>query len=175
MCAQLTINKGWFDFLDICEKLKNKIPNLKVYIIGDGPLYNDIKNKIVEKNLSDTITMTGHTNDVYEYLSQTNIYVMTSYREGLSVAVIEALASSLPLVIYDFSGSDDQVDIGQNGYIVKKGDIDTMVEKITDIYDDKVKLDDMGKKSREICEANFTENVMVEKYINIYKEVLDEK
>jgi glycosyltransferase involved in cell wall biosynthesis len=175
MCAQLTVNKGWFDFLDICEKLKTKIPNLKVYIIGDGPLYRDIKKRIVERDLEDVVIMTGHTNNVYEYLSQTNLYVMTSYREGLSVAVIEALASSLPLVIYDFAGSDDQVDIGSNGYIVQKGDINSMVDKIIDIYSDKVKLNEMGKKSREICEANFTENVMVENYVKIYKEVLNEK
>ena len=175
MCAQLTVNKGWFDFLDICKKLKTKIPNLKVYIIGDGPLYRDIEKRIVDKNLEDVVIMTGHTNNVYEYLFQTDLYVMTSYREGLSVAVIEALASSLPLVIYDFAGSDDQVEIGKNGYIVKKGDIDFMVEKIIDIYDDKVNLNKMGKKSRVICEENFTENVMVENYVKIYKEVLDEK
>ncbi|WP_424686312.1 MAG: glycosyltransferase [Halarcobacter ebronensis] len=175
MCAQLTVNKGWFDFIDICEKLKTKIPNLKVYIIGYGPLYRDIEKIIVDKNLEDVVIMTGHTNNVYEYLSQTNLYVMTSYREGLSVAVIEALASSLPLVIYDFAGSDDQVAIGQNGYIVKNGDINYMVEKILDIYNDKMKLDEMGKKSRVICEENFTENVMVENYVKIYKEVLNEK
>ena len=46
---------------------------------------------------------------------------------------------------------------------------------MVDIYDDKVKLDDMGKKSREICEANFTEKVMVDNYVKIYKEVLNEK
>tara|TARA_R110002033_G_scaffold135_1_gene1488 strand:- start:23781 stop:24902 length:1122 start_codon:yes stop_codon:yes gene_type:complete len=175
MCAQLTVNKGWFDFLDICDKLKDKIKNLRVYIIGDGPLYRDIEKRTNDKNLEDVVFMTGHTNNVYQYLSQTDLYVMTSYREGLSVAVIEALASSLPLVIYDFAGSDDQVDIGNNGYIVKKGDIDFMVEKIIDIYDDKVKLNKMGKKSREICEENFTENVMVENYVKIYKEVLNEK
>lgn len=173
MCAQLTVNKGWFDFLDICEKLKTKIPNLKVYIIGDGPLYRDIEKRIVERDLEDVVIMTGHTNNVFQYLSQTNIYVMTSYREGLSVAVIEALASSLPLVIYDFAGSDDQVEIGNNGYIAKKGDINTMVDSIMNIYNDKVKLKEMGKKSRVICEANFTENVMVENYVKIYKGLLN--
>ena len=64
--------------------------------------------------------MTGHTNEVYKYLSISDLYVMTSYREGLSVAVIEAMAVGLPLVLYDFSGSDDQVEIGKNGFIVKK-------------------------------------------------------
>jgi glycosyltransferase involved in cell wall biosynthesis len=175
MCAQLTINKGWFDFLDICTVLKDNIPNLRVYIVGDGPLYNDIKNKILEKKLNDIVLMTGHTNSVYDYLSKSDTYIMTSYREGLSVAVIEALASSLPLVIYDFAGSDDQVDIGQNGYIVNKADIDTMIEKIMAIYNNRAILDEMGKRSREICESNFTETVMVENYVKIYKEVFDEK
>ena len=173
MCAQLTVNKGWFDFLDICEKLKTKIPNFRVYIIGDGPLYNEIKKTISEKDLNDKVIMTGHTNNVYEYLSQTNLYVMTSYREGLSVAVIEALASSLPLVIYDFAGCDDQVEIGKNGYIVKKGDIDSMVDSIMNIHDDKVKSKEMGKNSRVICEENFTENIMVENYIKIYNGLLN--
>ena len=174
MCAQLTVNKGWFDFLDICDKLNNKIPNFRAYIVGDGPLYNDIKNSINEKKLNDIVIMTGHTNSVYDYLSQADIYVMTSYREGLSVAVIEALASSLPLVIYDFSGSDDQVETDKNGYIVKMGNIDDMVNKILNIYDND-KMTKMGKNSRERCESKFTEKAMVESYIGVYKEVLNEK
>lgn len=174
MCAQLSINKGWFDFIDICEKLQENIPNLKVYIIGDGPLYSEIKKTIVDKNLENLIKMTGHTNDVYQYLSKTDIYAMTSYREGLSVAVIEALASSLPLVLYNFSGSDDQVKVGENGYIVNMGEKNNMIEQIINIYENNLMMK-MGKKSREICEMNFTEKVMVESYIDIYKEVVNEK
>jgi glycosyltransferase involved in cell wall biosynthesis len=174
MCAQLTINKGWFDFLDVCDKLNNKIPNLRAYIVGDGPLYNDINKSINEKKLNGIVIMTGHTNSVYDYLSQADIYVMTSYREGLSVAVIEALASSLPLVIYDFSGSNDQVETDKNGYIVKMGNVDDMINKILNIYDND-KMTKMGKKSREICESKFTEKVMVESYIDVYREVINEK
>ena len=174
MCAQLTSSKGWFDFIKVCERLRERIPALKAYIVGNGPLYFEIEKKIKDTRLEKIIKMTGHTNNVFHYLSQTDIYIMTSYSEGLSVAVIEAMASSLPLVLYDFSGSSDQVEHGFNGYVVGIGNTESMIKRILDIYTNGKTLF-FGNNSREIYKRKFTEEVMVKSYVKIYKDVLGER
>lgn len=171
MCGQLTVNKGWFDFLKLCEKLRPVIPELKAFIVGDGPLYQDIKSYILNSGLGDVVHMTGHVENVFSILKQADIYVMTSYREGLSVAVLEALMLALPLVVYDFPGSDDQVHVGHNGFIVKMGDVNGVVSKVFSLYMDRTKLNSMGQESKKLWEREFTEEVMVKKYANIYKEL----
>jgi len=170
MCAQLTYNKGWFDYLDVVGRLSNVIPNLKALIIGGGPLFSDIEHYILSNNLDNVVFMVGHTNHVQHFMSVSDVYIMTSYREGLSVAVLEAMASSLPLVLYDFSGSSDQVNNDDNGYVVLTGDVEAVVSKVLYMYKNN-KMKSMGERSFEIYSNTFTEDVMVQRYAKLYHDV----
>ena len=169
MCAQLSGNKGWYDFVELCKILDEHYSlDFTANIVGDGPLYDDISNVIDNNNLNNKVLMRGHTENVHQYLSNSDVFVMTSYREGLSVAVLEALSNSLPIVIYDFSGSDDQVEEGQNGFVVQTGDVESMAQRILEIYINN-KSESMGRHSRSIYEQRFSQAMMVEGYVELYQ------
>jgi glycosyltransferase EpsF len=69
--------------------------------VGGGELWDDITNAIKENGLSDNISMHGHQRDVRSYLSQACVFLLPSFREGLSIATVEAQAAGLPCVISD--------------------------------------------------------------------------
>jgi glycosyltransferase involved in cell wall biosynthesis len=138
--------------------------NDSLYIYTKGKKYKG------SLDLDDIIIMTGHTNEVYKYLSISDLYVMTSYREGLSVAVIEAMAVGLPLVLYDFSGSDDQVEIGKNGFIVM--DIEQTKSLVNKMIENPSVLQEISKKSIELAKR-FDWKVVIKDWEKVLERLIE--
>jgi len=85
-------------FLDSISKTINYIPNLKVIMIGDGPAMPWLKNEVERRGLETHLTLTGHLNDVHEYLKRSRAFLMTSAWEGLPASIVEAFSCGLPVV-----------------------------------------------------------------------------
>lgn len=82
--------------LDIIEKLDE---NYKLLIVGDGELKADLARKILEKKLESRVILLGNTNNVEQYLLSMDMFLMPSFYEGFSIALVEAQASGLPVFI----------------------------------------------------------------------------
>ena len=82
------------------------------------------------------------------------------------------MAHSLPLILYNFSGSDDQVNSGKNGYIVEQGDIESMVDKSLYIYQNDL-VTQFGQESYKLYKEKFNEIAMIEGYVALIKKVMN--
>ena len=169
--AQLTDNKGWFDFLDAVRELRAIFPSLHALIIGDGPLHHDIKARLRRLELESAVRMVGHIDNVEAALGCLDLFLFLSHREGLSVAIIEAMAVGLPCVVTDTGGAKEQIDNGRNGYVVPVGDVSLAVKRSQDILSDRESKRSMGDASRVFCEYRFELQQMVSNYQRIYEEV----
>lgn len=90
------------DFLiDIFAQIKKENPNAKLLLVGDGDEKNNIKNKVHQLQLDDSVIFTGVRSDVNRLLQAMDIFVFPSLFEGLPVTMVEAQASGLPCVISD--------------------------------------------------------------------------
>ncbi|MEN9336611.1 MAG: hypothetical protein RLZZ500_1598 [Bacteroidota bacterium] len=108
-----------FDFvLDAAKRLKETGLNFKWYIIGDGPLREELHQQISDNNLSDTVIMTGLLENPYPYLELCDYYVHTSRYEGKSVAIDEAKIMNKPIIVTNFSTVNDQITHAKTGWIV---------------------------------------------------------
>ena len=87
--------------LEVMSELVKKVPEAKLLFVGDGELYPQIRSKIQELGLDDCVIMTGERSDVPELLRAMDVFVLTSFSEGLSVSAVEAQASGLPCVLPD--------------------------------------------------------------------------
>jgi len=174
-CAQLTENKGWKDFLRAFVMLRERIPQIRGMIIGDGPLREELEKHVRKAGLEDAVIFTGNLKRVEMALQCLDLFLFLSHREGLSVAVIEALACGLPCVVTDVGGAKEQVEQGKNGYVVPRGDVSKATEHAEYLLNNKDLLYKTGRVSREICEKRFDVSRMVKDYESVYMELAESK
>lgn len=96
--ARFTKQKNHSFLIDVFFSIKQYNINSKLFLIGDGEMYEQIKNKVVLKGLSDSIVFLGLRNDIAELLQAFDVFLLPSIYEGFSVAMIEAQAAGLPVI-----------------------------------------------------------------------------
>jgi glycosyltransferase involved in cell wall biosynthesis len=141
-------------------------------IVGEGEQRAALELAVRARQMSGYVTFTGYRSDVRELYKTMDLFLFTSHREGLSVAIIEALASGLPIVATDVGGIREQVKNGQNGYVVSVRDIPQMVEYCKTIIANPDARRQMGKASRTIAEERFGEIRMRDEYLACYRKAV---
>lgn len=120
--AELNKNKNQEFLIKALDTMKIRFPQLKLLIVGTGEHEAVLSDLIKERNLTDRITLLGYRNDVDKLLALSDVLVTASYREGLPVNIIEAMASGLPVICTDVRGQRDLVKNGRNGFLYPVND-----------------------------------------------------
>lgn len=143
--------KGFLRLIDIWEKVRQnqESSGWKLVIVGDGVLKTQIQSKIQEKNLQDSLLLKPFTKDIeHEYL-QASIYVMTSYREGFGMVLLEASSLALPCLAFDVvTGPSDIIESEVGGYLIKDNNLQGFADKIIELMSDESKRKTMGESAR---------------------------
>ncbi|MFH1519714.1 MAG: glycosyltransferase family 4 protein [Candidatus Omnitrophota bacterium] len=124
--SALKAQKGLNHFLQIASCLSGELPRTKFYIIGDGPLREQLKKRIKALGLEQKVILTGWNKDVYPFYHKASLFVLTSLWEGLPVALIEAVISGIPVVITNTRGVLDIVENNKQGKVVELDDLERM-------------------------------------------------
>ncbi len=122
--------KGLIFFLDAIEMILKERMDMRFSILGDGPLKENINQEIEKRKLTGRLSLDGWVDDISGLLSRASILVITSLWEGLPLAVIEAVASGVPVVATDTGGVLDILEDGNNGIIVKRKDTEGIAAAI---------------------------------------------
>lgn len=96
--------KGFDRFVKVCKRLKDDGEHFSALIMGDGEEKENIKKIIAETNLGDTVKILDFQTNPYKYIAHSDVYVCSSYAEGYSTAVSEAVALSVPVITTECSG-----------------------------------------------------------------------
>ena len=104
------------DFVNVIAQLREWKCDVKGLVVGGGPLEGAICDEIRSRGLENTIQMVGFRRDVLPLLRRMDLFLFTSHREGLSVAVLEAMAVGLPIVATDVGGIREQVEEGRKRF-----------------------------------------------------------
>jgi len=116
--ARLVPEKGINTLINAMPYILDKIKNLRCIVIGDGPLIGDLKNQVAALKLKEKFTFTGNLNNPYEILSNFDVFILPSLREGLSLSIMEAMASGIPVVATRVGGIVELIENGINGILV---------------------------------------------------------
>lgn len=163
--AELNLNKNQMILIKTMEELKKEKPNIKLILIGDGPLKEEYKEYVKNNNLEDIVRFLGKRQDINELLSITDIYLASSKREGLPVNIMEAMYKSLPIIATDNRGHRELVEDEVNGFVVKKQK--KMKEKIREILNKKELSKNLAEQSKNKSEK-YTINSIFEEMEKIY-------
>jgi len=131
-CGRLVKSKGVYDLLPIWKYVMGDFPNAKLLVIGDGPEYANLLRKIKDSKLEDNIQMTGFITETQKLsaMHESKVYVSPSYEEGWGIAVTEAIACGIPVVIYDLGAYK-----AFEGYFIKvqKGNARKMADAVIQV------------------------------------------
>lgn len=159
--------KNQLFLIDIFAKIHKLYPDYKLKIIGNGPLYEDLLNKIQKMDLADSIIIEKDKPSCFKDLNEADIFVMPSLWEGVPMTIIEALGTGLPIVASNVGGIPNMLENNKNG-ILSKLELDDFVNNICMLIDDEKLRQKIGKQAL-LNSKRFTAKEMAEKYFNLYK------
>ncbi len=156
--GELNRNKNQIMLLKAMNIVKRR-KDIFALIVGVGCEENKLKKYIDKVGISAQIRFLGYRSDVADLLSISDIYISTSLREGLPVSVLEAMDSSLPLILSRCRGNRELVKDGVNGYLIDQDDYKTMAEMILRIADHKALREEFGEMSYNLVEEYRSKNI----------------
>jgi glycosyltransferase involved in cell wall biosynthesis len=134
--GSLIPRKRTSDFIQAAARLRDDRPQLRAAIVGVGPLEAELREEASRLGVTDAVDFLGLRDDVDEIYAASQVFVLTSRDEGLSVAQIEAMASGLPAVVSNVGEAADLLQDGRNGYLFPAGDVETLVTRLATLLDD---------------------------------------
>ena len=168
--GELIVRKNHQALIQALNRIKNK--NVICFIAGSGPILNELQDLINSLGLQDRVFLLGRREDISELLACTDIYVHPAKREGLSVALMEAMASGLPVVCSRIRGNTDLIDDRKGGYLCDVNGINTYANALTRLSDDPDLRHQMSVYNQNKIQE-FSINVVDRKMRSIYQEVIN--
>ncbi|MHA1781859.1 MAG: glycosyltransferase [Promethearchaeota archaeon] len=123
--------KGHFNLILAFKKTIEQVPNSFLIIIGKGSLRSHLERQIKNLNLHRQVLLMGQINNPFKYLNKADIFILSSYYEGLPMVLLEALACELPVISTNCpTGPREILNEGKYGILVNIGDIEGLAEKM---------------------------------------------
>lgn len=176
LTARMIEEKGIFLLTEAAERLRKEYEDKAEFWLVGG--IDDHPGAITKEQLDAVcdgkyIQWLGYRTDVKELLQNSHIVAFPSYyMEGLPKSLIEACAIGRPIITTNSIGCKDTVDNGVNGFLIPIKDVDALVDKLQLLISDADLRQKMGKAAREKAEQEFSLDVVIEKHLSIYKELI---
>lgn len=170
--GRLGHGKGIFDLLDAFKLLNNE-SNIKLLMAGKGELEEKILSKIKNENICN-VELLGHVGqeDLVKFYQNALIFVFPSHYEGLPTAILEAMASGLPIVTTSVSGCKDLINDKYNGLLVPSNNPHKLYEAILHLINNPDFREYLGKNARLSAEKEYSWNILSEKVEIKYKSLM---
>ncbi|MCF7911667.1 MAG: glycosyltransferase family 4 protein [Candidatus Cloacimonetes bacterium] len=166
---RFTTQKNVFNTIAAAIEVCKKNRAIQFVFIGDGEDFLVCKNLIDQANMNTRIFLTGWQSRINELLMKLDVFLLFSRWEGLSISILEAMATGLPVVASDIKGNNELVD-KENGILVDVRDIDGLVAELVSLPQRTSELKSWSIASRRRMEERFT----LQKFINEYKALYDD-
>ena len=175
IAGRISKDKG-FPVIERCVKLLNEKTTIpyKLLVIGDGPYKKTFSENMHKEIEAGQILFTGHTNRVPDYLSASDVFIFPSYHENMSIALLEACASSLPCIVSNVGGNAEIISDGDNGFVINGFEAEDYVEKMLFFLRNKDGIEKMGARAYQISNTKFSLETMINKIDEVYTDVLEE-
>jgi sugar transferase (PEP-CTERM/EpsH1 system associated) len=155
-------------FIRLQEMLPNERHRLRLAIVGDGPLFGMIREKVRAAGLGDVVWMPGSRTDIAELMSGFDVFALPSIAEGTPVTILEAMASGLPVVASKVGGIPEVVGQQTTGLLVPPSDPAALAEALAVYVKNPQLVARHGAAGRERVERSNSIAAMVAGYAGLY-------
>ncbi len=170
--GRLGKRKGIYDIIEALVKVKQRHPDVRLIAAGDGER-EEVARYARLMGVEENIELPGWIDqkEAVKLRSQSWIYVMPSYNEGLPMSILEAMSSGLPVISTPVGGIPDAVSDGVEGLLIEPGNVDQLAESIERLLGDKQLLRQMSLAAEEKVRNTFSSESIVPQIETIYHEI----
>jgi glycosyltransferase involved in cell wall biosynthesis len=173
--SRLVPQKGLEYFLEAARKISDQRGDAVFLVVGEGELEETLRRRAADLGLADRVRFLGARHDVAEYYRSFDVFVLSSLWEGQPIALIEALAMRRPTVATVTSGSPEVVQDGRTGLLVPPKDPGALAAAVLWFLDHPDEAGEMARRGRTFVEEHFTEERMIARTLDVYRELLAEE
>lgn len=169
MVARAIWHKGLKEFIEASKIVTKTNPNAKFILVGDIDKGNPSSASKEYLNEQKSIIWLGHRDDIAELISICDIFTLPSYREGVPRTLLEASSMAKPIVTTDAVGCKEVVSENINGFLIPIKNPLALADKLKILIGDKSLREKFGTNSQIKAKKEFDVNIVVDKYLEIYK------
>lgn len=173
--ARLSDVKGHIYLIRAMKQVIDEIPQAQLLIVGEGKMKEELVKLTYELGIEKKVHFLPEVRDTREVLSTMDLFVLPSLKEGLGLALMEAMASGLAVIGSDIGGIRSLIRDGENGLLAKVTDSQDLAAKIISLLQAPEKRRFFGKAARDFMAKNFSQEKMILETKRVYLECLSAK
>lgn len=165
--GRISRDKGINELLEAFKQIEKS--DTYMLMVGSEEIDENVNESLFDWSKNDAhIIYTGRTDVVEQYLSAMDVYILPSYREGFGMGVVEAEAMGVPVIVTDIPGPTDAMINNETGLVVKKADVDTLVDAIKKMLNDEQLCKIYGVNAVDFAKNNFEQE-------KLFKHILEDR
>ena len=164
--------KGHRTLVEAVAQLPQELSQIRFVCAGEGPEREWLARRILDLGLGERVLLVGHRLDVPAILARAQAACLCSSAEGLSNALMEAMAARLPIVATAVGGTPELVRDGENGYLVPSGDAKALAAKLAALLSRPAEAREMGLRGRRRVESELSMQRMADGHGALYRRAL---
>lgn len=170
--AAFTKEKDHDTFLRAAKKIVQQKSDVIFYLVGDGKLFNEIKRRIEELELTKVVKTVGFIKNINALIPQFDMLLFTSISEGLGSTILDFFLARRPVVATDSLGVRDMIKNNQTGFLCEIGNEEQLSEKVIELIENPTLSNKFTKSAHEYASKNFSLEMLGKKHYKLYKRIL---
>ena len=159
-------------FIDVAADVLQEESNVRFRILGDGPLKQQLTERVRRLGLADTVVFEGYREDAHGFYDDIDIYLNTSIHEGLPLSILEAMAKGKPVVAPMVGGIPEIIMDGEEGFLIESRESKEFAAKCLSLIRDRQLLEQKGNKAHKKIQENFSSGQMADIYHDLYEKII---
>jgi glycosyltransferase involved in cell wall biosynthesis len=164
--------KAFLNLINAFAIVSRQVKDVKLIILGDGKERELLKNQLEKLNLTDRALLPGYISDVYSILELMDLFVISSFTEGLPMSMLEAMLMNVPVVSTRVGGIPEVLQYGKAGILVDHNTPEELAEGIMEILSDLDLRKKLVNKARNVILEKYSSSRMAREYLTVYQGIL---
>jgi len=153
-------------------QVRATLPEARLILIGDGSERLSLERLVQEKSLENSVIFTGFQRNTAEFMALIDVYLLTSFSEGTSMTLLEAMSSGTCSIVTKVGGNVELIEHNKNGVVIESDDVTSLVSWMLELAGNTNKRLDLGHAGANVFNREYSITSMIDGYTSIYKKVL---
>jgi glycosyltransferase involved in cell wall biosynthesis len=175
LVSRLSAEKDIQSLIKAVPLVLQELPNFILRLVGDGACRPSLEKLTAQLSLGEHVQFAGETHEVWRELQRASMFVLPSLTEGVSLSLLEAMATGLPVVVTRVGGNVEVVEENRTGLLVDPGAPSELAQAMVALASDPALSQRLGLAGRQRVEAHFDVRSMVRAYERLYQDCLARK
>jgi glycosyltransferase involved in cell wall biosynthesis len=173
--GRLHENKGLGDLIRAWRMVVSKLEHVRLWLVGSGDYEPELRKLIVQHNLQGYVQLTGAMPRVDRILAAADLFILPSFEEGMSMALLEAMATRLPVIVSDIPGNRELIEHEIHGLRVPLKKTEKLAQAISNVLNSAEFSDELGKNAFARIRQKYSISHIAEKHIKLFEKEIEQE